>query len=78
MILARTKTGATGQQYSAMLVPKIPANQRRAVKVFALDRVEAVFFQYYDEYVLLFKKCIVCRFETLFCESRASRLVTGR
>ena len=44
VILARTKTGATGRQYAAMLAPKTPANQRRAVKVFTTHRLEARFF----------------------------------
>ncbi|HEX4673724.1 MAG TPA: IS1634 family transposase [Steroidobacteraceae bacterium] len=36
--LVRTKTGATGRRPTAMLAPELTAEQRRAVKVFELDR----------------------------------------
>jgi hypothetical protein len=36
--LVRTKTGATGRRPTAMLAPELTAEQRRAVKVFELQR----------------------------------------
>ena len=36
--LVRTKTGATGRRPTAMLAPELTGEQRRAVKIFELDR----------------------------------------
>jgi hypothetical protein len=42
--LVRTKTGATGRRPTAMLAPELTAEQRRAVKVFELQRWAPIFF----------------------------------
>lgn len=42
--LAKTKTAATGRRPTAMLAPELTAEQRRAVKVFELQRWAPVFF----------------------------------
>ena len=36
--LVRTTTGGTGRRPTVLLAPELTADQRRAVKVFALDR----------------------------------------
>jgi len=41
--LVRTKTGATGRRPTAMLAPELTAEQRRAVKVFELQRWAPIF-----------------------------------
>lgn len=42
--LVRTKTGATGRRPTAMLSPELTAEQRRAVKVFELQRWAPILF----------------------------------
>jgi transposase len=42
--LVKTKTAATGRRPTAMLAPQLTAEQRRAVKVFELQRWAPVFF----------------------------------